>query len=287
MVRIAFSSIACPEWPLERLITAASEWGYAGIELRSFGTGSTRFACDPAMTGGNKLRRMFMSAGIEPAGVATGLTLDECIMPPVLGHIFAKSWKCIDEGRSYIDIAGSFGAPAVRVFPFRVPKGPFENRRSTLKRIAARAARLADSCRHRGVTILMENAGDFASADDLAEIVTCAGHPSVRACYDIAAGVTAGDDPVAAINHLGDALAMVRLRDRKGDTPVELGTGELPNADVVCALARDNFDGWLTYEWERAWVEGLASPELALPKAAQVISGWIGPAAHADAHSAA
>jgi sugar phosphate isomerase/epimerase len=203
-----------------------------------------------------------------------------------MGHILPSSWKCIDEGRSLIDIAAGFGAPFVRVFPFRVPKGPLETRHATVRRIAGRVARLADSCRHLGVVMLMENGGDFASADDLAEIVDRASHPGVRGCYDIAAGVSAGDDPTAAIDHLGERLAVVRLRDRRGDHPVELGTGDLPNAQVVSALGRSGFTGWITYEWERAWIDGLASPELALPRAVQAISSWLG-ATPLGAHSAA
>lgn len=284
--RIAFSTIACPEWPLERVIESASAWGYEGVELRSFGTGSTRFACDPAMTGGDKLRRLFMASGLEPAGVATGLALDAPIFPPVVGHLLARSWACVDEGRSLVEMAKGFGAPHVRLFPFRVPKGPLESRHGTLKRIAARAARLAQACRHHGVTILMENGGDFGSAQDLLEIVDAAGHPGVRACYDIAAGVSAGDDPVSAVAMLGDALDMVRVRDRQGDNPVELGAGELPNRAVVEALGQRRFGGWLTYEWERAWIEGLASPELVLPKAVRTLSQWLG-AARSGAHSAA
>ena len=70
------------------------------------------------------------------------------------------------------------------------------------------------------------------------------------------------------------------------DLPVELGTGELPNQAVVAALARQGFTGWLVYEWERAWIDGLASPELVLPKAAQTLSSWLG-AGDASAHSAA
>ncbi|MCA9293803.1 MAG: sugar phosphate isomerase/epimerase [Phycisphaerales bacterium] len=286
MARIAFSSLACPEWPIERVVDAAAQWGYAGVELRSFGTGSTRFACDPAMTGGHKLRRLFMAAGVEPAGVATGLALDDPVCPPVVGHLLSKSWACVDEGRSYVEIAKGLGAPHVRLFGFHVPKVPFQSRRGTLKRIAGRAARLANACRHHGVNVLMENGGDFGSAHDLIEIVNAAGHPGVRACYDIAAGVSAGDDPVQAVRDMSDALDVVRIRDRKGDNPVELGTGELPNQAVVAALARQGFTGWLVYEWERAWIDGLASPELVLPKAAQTLSSWLG-AGDASAHSAA
>ena len=276
MARIALSSIACPEWPLERIVESAASWGYAGVELRTFGTGSTRFACDPALTGADKLRRMFMCHGVEPAGLATGLALDDPIFPPVLGHLLPRSWACVDEGRSYVEVARGFGAPHVRVFPFRVPEGPIETRHATMKRIAARAARLANACRHHGMTILMENGGDYGSADCLQEIINCTGHPGVRACYDVAAGVSAGDDPTAAVDQLHDVLDVVRVRDSKGDNPVELGAGELPNQAVVEALAHRGFAGWITYEWERAWIEGLASPELVLPKAARTLAGWLG-----------
>ena len=48
MLKVAFSTVACPHWTLERAARAAAEYGYDGVELRTFDDGSGRMACDPA-----------------------------------------------------------------------------------------------------------------------------------------------------------------------------------------------------------------------------------------------
>ena len=76
MLRLAFSTVACHTWTLERVARSAGEWGYMGVELRSFGEGGTRFACDPALTSGGKVRELFREAGVEVAGIGGGVRFD-------------------------------------------------------------------------------------------------------------------------------------------------------------------------------------------------------------------
>jgi len=35
-MKLAFSTLGCPEWDLDRIITAAREWGYDGVEWRGY-----------------------------------------------------------------------------------------------------------------------------------------------------------------------------------------------------------------------------------------------------------
>ena len=51
-------------------------------ELRTFGSGSTRFACDPALTDEAKIRRLAGSHGVSICCVATGLAFDQRVHPP-------------------------------------------------------------------------------------------------------------------------------------------------------------------------------------------------------------
>src|SRR5688572_18579331 len=86
MFKTAFSTVACPEWTLARVASAAAEYGYSGVELRTFGSGSTQFACDPALTAPEKVRSLFGAAGTEIASLATSVAFDEPVRPPVLGR---------------------------------------------------------------------------------------------------------------------------------------------------------------------------------------------------------
>lgn len=86
----AFSTIACPDWTLDRIVPLARELGYAGIELRSFGqTGGGQsgsdLACEPCYTSARKLRELFETEGVEPACIATSIRYDHVVFPPSSG----------------------------------------------------------------------------------------------------------------------------------------------------------------------------------------------------------
>ena len=72
-MRLAFSTVACPDWTLPRAIALAEELGYDGLEMRTFGEASNRFACDPALTGSAKVGAMLRASAVSPACVATGI----------------------------------------------------------------------------------------------------------------------------------------------------------------------------------------------------------------------
>ena len=50
MIRLAFSTLGCPSWPLARVIDAASRLGYDGVELR-FLEGDDALWARPELTG--------------------------------------------------------------------------------------------------------------------------------------------------------------------------------------------------------------------------------------------
>jgi sugar phosphate isomerase/epimerase len=290
MPKLAFSTIACPEWTLDTVTERAAEWGWEGVEMRSFGEGSTRFACDPGLTASEKVRRLFRQSGIDAVGLATGVRFDAPINPPVLGRLVEANNPDVRMGQHAVDIATRCGARFVRVFPFQIPERPpglGETRRGTLRRITERLARVCDHARNRDVIVVIENGGDFASSDDLAEIIDRVASPQLMACYDLLAAHSIGDDVVAGIRELGGRLAMARVRDRSDAGPVPLGEGQLPVEDFVRALDGRRFAGWIVYEWERAWIDGLAPADKVLPAAVQRLNGWLRPAATARASTAA
>ena len=64
MPRIAFSSVATHDWPLDRVLAYADRLEVDGVELRTFGSASPRFACDPALTSEGKIRRLSGGDGV-------------------------------------------------------------------------------------------------------------------------------------------------------------------------------------------------------------------------------
>jgi sugar phosphate isomerase/epimerase len=269
---IAFSTLACPEWTLDRVAGAAGAMGFSGVELRTFGGASAELACDPALTDPAKTRALFDRAGVRIASLATGIRFDTPAPLPILERGTREYERPVRETRWAIDLARNLGCPLVRVFGFEVPSG--RGRTRALARIVDRLRIACDHARNRGASLALENAGSFRSAADLAGLIDRVESPLLGASYSLAVGVRAGDHPALAVSALGSMLVAARVRDMRGTRMVPVGSGEVPCAEFVAAIARAGFEGPVVVEWDRAFVEGLADPENVLPPAAAAIARW-------------
>ena len=276
----AFSTVACPEWPFSTLVRRAGEWGFVGVELRTFGYSSREFACEPALTAPAKLRGMLDRCGLSICSLATGIRYDDPITPPVLG-LFLDHEQMIRETKACVDLAVQLEAPTVRVFGFEIVGG--EPRGRALARIADRLNTCLDYCRNSGVRLAIENGGSFSTAVDLAEIMDKVDHPLLCASYSAAVAAAAGEKAENGVNVLGERLACVKLKDMRHGLPCALGEGDLDPRAAVDALGRAGFGGWVVYEFDRAWLGGeRVDLDRVMSASARTLFEWIGgrPAGH-------
>jgi len=281
MIRPAFSSVAFPDWTLDRVARAAAEFGYLGVEARSFGQGSTTLACDPALSSPENVRRAFDDAGVDLACLATGARFDQPIFPPVVGYLLPSQHIPLEEAKHLVDVAHDVKAPFIRVYAWDVPKG--QSRRATIKLVADRISKVCDYARGRDVTVLIENGGAFSSYTDLAEILHRVGSPLLAVAYDLQAAVDAGDNPTTGLRELGRSVRVARIRDRRSGNPCPIGTGELPVRGFLKCLADMGSDAWTVVTWDRLWLPHLDPAETVLPDAARMLFEFAGAAPTAAA----
>jgi sugar phosphate isomerase/epimerase len=281
MFKLAFSTVACPEWTLERVAQAAAAAGYDGVELRTFGSGSTQFACDPALTGPEKVRQIFFAAGVTFAPLATSVGFAEPLAPPILGRVRGDLERPIRLLKSHIALARAIGCPYVRVYGFELPSR--EKRRAGIHRVVERLALAADAIANMGVRLVLENGGSFPTARSLLEVIERLGNPLVGAAYSLPVAAAAGEDPTTGIALLGPSLWVVKAKDLAGGTPCLPGDGEVPLGPAIRSLVERDYGGWVVFEWDRAWLRGLQEPDVALPEAARRIFAMAGAPAAVEA----
>lgn len=276
-MRPAFSTVACPDWTLEQVASGAKRFGFAAVELRSFGPRSSSIACDPALTAHQKVRSLFDDAGVQIASLATSIRFDGVVNPPVIGEAITDSESSVRAAKQAIDLAAGIGCPLVRVFGFEL--SPRQKRASAVARIVQRLAMALDHARNTGVRLVIENGGAFPRAADLAEVLDQTNHPLLGVSYSFPVGHQAGDTPEAALAALGSRIWLAKVKDFSHATPCPLGQGDVPCRDFVAALARAGFDGPLVFEWDRLWIPSLASADDVLPAAASTLYQWAAVAA--------
>lgn len=249
-MRPALSTIACPDWTLERVASAAGAAGYHGVELCTRGFDAVEMACDPLLSDAVKVRRTLERRGVVPMCLSTMIGFDEPIFPPVLGFI-RDTERSVRKTQRVIEFASTMGCPFVRVFA--ADPGRSGRRAARTRLIVQRVRLAAERCRGAGVQLLIENSDPFASVTRLGGLLDRIDLPMlVGASYSVVAGQAAGDRMSDAVALLGDRLHIVRLADRNNGTPCPLGAGDLGVAQVLESLRNTGFGGWVVNEYHRA-----------------------------------
>ncbi len=258
-MRLAFSTLGCPEWGIDQILEGARLYGYDGVELRFYQGSFDLSAAIGAFPGGpRQFRKRF-----ERVGVAI-CCLDSSV-------VLSKPDASIADGEQMVDLALALGAPYLRVFGGDVPEN--ETRESCLKRAADKLARLGQRAAQRGIRILLETHDAFSSGAQVAELLAAAGDKGTGVIWDIHHPVAMGETPAQTAKLIGSRTYHVHVKDGKGGGKLTLlGEGDVPLREIVGELHKLPYRGYLSLEWEKAWIPELASPEIAFPQAARYLS---------------
>ena len=118
------------------------------------------------------------------------------------------------------------------------------------KAIAFVLAPVVERARKLGVMVLLETAGKLAHTENVLDILNCVGSAALGVCWNIRQTYFEGRELAdTTIQTLGAYIGYVRMGDRKGDTDVIIGDGELPVQDFLNALKSLNYDGFVCADW--------------------------------------
>ena len=272
-MKVAFSTVACPDWTLEHVMSFADEVEYQGVELRTFGWGGTELACEPALTDPGKIRRLAIESGTHVMSLGTSLRFDAPVWPPVIGRALPGHDSNLQQARRFVALANDIECPHLRVFGFEATNG--ERRARTVARVVERLQELLTAASKHRVALVFENGGSFSRAEHVAEVLRECQSPWLGAAYNIAVGARSDDRVEAALDLLGDRLVSVKLKDLRGNQPVEIGHGEIPLERGVAHLSRNEYAGWLVVEWMRYWRPELAEADGVLRRALGTVESWM------------
>ena len=269
-LQYAFSTVACPDWTLDKVAEQAKALGYDSVELRTLGAGSAKLACDPALSTPDKVRSIFEKAGVKIACLSTSSTLHQ--------KTAGEGQRAYFEIVNHLETAAAIGAPFVRIFGLKIM--PNENRQSVIQRIAQRVPALAEKAGELGVELLFENAGSFSAAKEWWWLLNLVNHPMAGLLWNVANAASV--DPHErgggmAVTMLNSRIRMAKVKDTqlgKGVGFVQLGDGDVNIEQFLKKLRGIGFDGTVTVEWDRAWLPSLAPAEEALPEALKRLKAW-------------
>ena len=260
-MKLAFSTLGCPNWDLEQIAQAAQQYGYEAIELRAIGGELDLLRRRELQTGEiETTRRQLEGQGLTICCVDTSCRFDS--LDPV------ERRSNVEVAVRHSELATALGASLIRVFPDKIQSGSTRNEtRDNIALCLREVAQLSPA----GVQVGLETHGDFARGICAAEIVRLADHPKVALIWDVANSIAAGDSIEEAAREVSPYLAHVHLRDARAVSgqehwlPVLAGTGDVSFSEAVHALKSLRYDGYVSFEWEKFWHPEIEEPEVALP----------------------
>ncbi|HEY7089197.1 MAG TPA: sugar phosphate isomerase/epimerase family protein [Tepidisphaeraceae bacterium] len=279
-MKFAFSTVACPTWDFETIAAKAKEYGYDGVEVRGFLNRSILTAANVFLTDPKKLRSMFDYHKIEIACLSSSIAMSGSKR---------RDRQLADDCKRFIDTAAAVGCPFVKVFDSQVEPGSLVNpagwgnhsRSSVANELGDWLVPLGDYAAQAGVTIVVENALSFRSSKEMWLILDRLSHPSIACCWDISNAAMIGEPPSVSVPTLNSRIQYVQVKDAilgpLGANFCKLGEGNIPVQKLLIRLMGIGYTGWVSLEWEKAWLPGLAEPQEILPDSIKKLKEWTAP----------
>jgi sugar phosphate isomerase/epimerase len=261
-MKLAYSTLACPDWNLEQCVEATRAYGYDGIELRLIDGALITPDISPEMR--RRVKSICDGAGVPIVSMDTSVSLAQSD-PDARG-------SQVRDGLVLVELAAEWGAPHMRVYG-NPPKGVSEAEAiaGTIEGLRP----LAEQGRELGVCVLIETHDAFCSSAKVMQVLDRVPGDGAGVLWDVLHPLRMGEQPADTLKRLGNRLKHVHIKDgcppsdpNKDPTDwdlVPLGEGAAPTRDILRALLEAGYDGWLTVEWEKKWHPELAPPEVALP----------------------
>ncbi len=262
-MKLSFSTLGCPQYTLDQVLSTATDNGYDGVEIRFLrGEVALEKLDEFSATGLPQTKAALDRNGVEVACLDTSVRFTS---PDP-----AERAKQLEAARTYAGYAAALGAPYIRVFGGTVPETSPE-REDTTRRIAEGLAEAAAAVRSEGVTAVLETHDSFCTSAQVAELLAYAPNDDLGILWDVLHSYRNGEALEDTWAALGDRIRHVHLKDSANYSPTSFdfrltGEGTMPIQEFVALLQRAGYDGYLSFEWEKAWHPEIDEPEVAIPQ---------------------
>lgn len=271
-MKLAASTLGCPDWDFEKILTSYQACGLEGIEIRGING--------------------IMDAGLIPQFFPEHMkeTLEKVKEHHLKLIGFGTSCSfhdpdnydsCIVQGKEAIDICRRMGIGYIRVFGDAFPDA--YSHEETIARVICGLTELCEYAAFTGVEVYLEIHGFFNTIEAVAPILDAM--KSFRCfgiIWDMEHSDRAYEDQVEPFYRLiRPYVRHVHVKDcfrSRNGRPCQLcpvGEGDIPISRLIQWLKRDHYDGYLSLEWEKKWHPELPDAEEVFPAYAEYMKKLI------------
>jgi sugar phosphate isomerase/epimerase len=266
-MKFTLNTLGAPGWTLEEAARNARAYGYAGVDLRLID--GEVISLESVRGNRDRLRSLFPADALPLAVLATSVrlaTADPAVRQTV-----------VDETRQWIDLAADLGVPVIRVYGGMRPEG--FDLDGSIAVVAEALASLAPYAERANVAVGVETHDDFSSAAAVGRAIRNIPSRAIGAIWDMYHTARMGETPAQALQHVGDRLLNVHLKDGRRNADgwelLLLGEGEIPVKEALRLLIGRGYDDYISVEWEKKWHPELAEPEVAFPQHIKLLQSYV------------
>jgi fatty-acyl-CoA synthase len=257
-MKIAFSTLGCPDFDWTDIYSMAKDLGFDGIEIR--GLGSEIFAVKAQPFTENELPQTIKKLSelhLEIPCLSSGCCLKYA----------EKEEENYQEVVHYITLAAKLGTPYIRILADDVPQTGGEADDAV---VLAALQRLIPVAEAKGVTLLIETNGVYSDTDRLRGLLDHVASDAVAALWDTHHPYRfAGETPGKTVQNLGAYIKYVHVKDSVVENGAVkyrmIGEGDLPIDDIMLALRSIKYEGYVSLEWVKRWAADLDDAGVVFP----------------------
>jgi sugar phosphate isomerase/epimerase len=252
-MKLAFSTLGCPMWTWDEIVSTAKDLGIEGIEVR--GIYNTINAYDaPPFAPENVKATM---ARLEKLGLQICIFSTSAILSDK-----KNINRHIDEVKEYLRLCSDTGVKYIRVLGDRSP-APEEEIDEAF--VEYQISYLCEFAEKYGVTLLVETNGVYADTAKLAAMIGRINSPAAGILWDIHHPYRYMHETMeTSYANVKKYLRHVHVKDSiviGGITVYKMpGYGDLPLAACVKLLSDAKYDGFISLEWVKRWNDELEDP---------------------------
>ncbi len=263
-MKIAFSTLGCPNYDWTDIYTMAKDLGFDGIEIREIQSEFKRspFSTENCARTAEKLNKI----KIEVPCLSTGCVISET----------DNSEENIAEITEYIKVASTLGASYIRILADRNPGPEKEVDDDT---VIAEIKKLIPAARENNIILLIETNGVYADTKRLKKLLDAVDDNSVAALWDTHHPYRFfGETPEETVGNIGEYIKYTHFKDSViSDGCVQykmMGEGDIPVKEIIEALKKINYNGYMTLEWVKKWAPDLSDAGIVFPHYAEFMKKY-------------
>ena len=263
-MKIAFSTLGCPDFSWSDIYSVAKDFGFDGIEIRGIGKDISAVKARPFIDG--QIDRTI--ATLERLGLEIPCLTSGCCLK------FAdKLEETKAELSEYIKLAVRLGTPYIRVLADLEPdpRGEIDD-----EYMARAIKEVAASAKDTGVTLLIETNGVYSDTKRLRALLDKVNCREVAALWDIHHPYRfAHETPETTIENLGSYIKYVHVKDsimekgQDGKKTIKyrmMGFGDMPIPGMLHALREIGYEGYISLEWVKRWAPEIDDCGIVFPQ---------------------